>query len=617
MRIAARNTSFESIDLQEALDFVSINHRQGAARPGKNARAYQLLWGNRTIAVAIFSNPRTAKMQRSYTTELFRMAFEDGIRVPGGASKLIKGFIRREQPADLFTYQDGRGELTDVYAHAGLELVSGASDKQILVRDCLTAATAKNNWRDWLSLEQAVRRGPDALLGTTLGERFRSDGSRISNLDLFLEFCGYHLETVPGDRVYSWQNSAVSFYTYRLSSTVDDFYYIGRKMFRSDFPSFDGCLTDGYWGSGGRAFKSWRNQLKPGELVKEVLGIYGSWKEVVAAESRLVGDLYLSDPLCLNATAGGTGIGRPSPAKGELGICETHGETLLFGGNCRRCSATVSIKIKVCSIHGETKHRAQSCFRCVADRTISKKHCSIHGETNHRGESCFQCSNQKAVSRAICTIHGDSAFIGDSCRACAAESSLELKFCAVHGDAIHFGESCRACVSDSYRNIALCAIHGDTVHYGDSCLRCNSSESYSIKSCPTHGESTHQGDSCKSCDSERAISMKDCEIHGPTKHRGDSCARCTAESNVSLRECLVHGKTKHRGDQCYRCFNAASSSGICEIHGETSHTAMGLCRKCLATPKLSDCGIHGETLHRGKSCMKCLAANRKPRAKKP
>lgn len=616
MKVSARATSFEAIDIQEALEFVSANHRQGAARPGKNSRAYQLSWEGRPIAVAIFSNPRTAKMQRDYTTELFRMAFEGDTRIPGGASKLIKGFIRSEQPADLFTYQDGGGELTDVYSHAGLELISEASDKQILVRDGLTAETAENNWRDWLSIEQAVRRGPDALLGTVLGERFRSDGSRMSNLELFLEFCGYHLETVAGDRVYGWQNTAVSFYTYRLSSTVDDFYYLGRRMLRNADPSLDSCLTDGYWGSGGKAFKSWREGQRPGELTKEVLAIYGSWREAVAAEKRLVADLYLTDPLCLNATAGGTGIGKPSRAKGTLEICDTHGESLFFGGSCRKCAVSGSIELKLCDTHGETKHRAQSCFKCVASRSIAQSLCSIHGITAHRGDSCFKCSNQKAVSKGSCPVHGESAFVGDSCRSCAATAGLEIRNCRIHGSSIHFGDSCRSCVYDSFSELSTCAIHGESIHHGDSCLKCNSSNGYSTKSCKIHGESTHQGESCKRCDSEGAISMMICEVHGETKHRGSSCAKCTVESNVTISYCEIHGDTKHRGDQCYRCFNSSSTVAVCDTHGESSHTSKGLCRKCLAAPQLKDCEIHGESLHRGENCMKCLAANRKPRGSK-
>jgi len=91
--IAARKTTVKPVAQDESFAFIERYHRQGLAAPGKGLRSYGLYHSDELLAVAIFCNPRTAGMQRKYTTELFRMAFKTDVRIQGGASKLIKHFL--------------------------------------------------------------------------------------------------------------------------------------------------------------------------------------------------------------------------------------------------------------------------------------------------------------------------------------------------------------------------------------------------------------------------------------------------------------------------------------------------------------------------------------------
>jgi hypothetical protein len=53
------------------------------------------------------------------TYELSRLAFKIGLVVRGGAGKLIKTFIREQNPLELITYADRRWSLGHVYKNLG------------------------------------------------------------------------------------------------------------------------------------------------------------------------------------------------------------------------------------------------------------------------------------------------------------------------------------------------------------------------------------------------------------------------------------------------------------------------------------------------------------------
>lgn len=473
-KVNARDTFVKEIDSEISQKFVSENHRMGSASPGKRFVSYGLFLGEELLAVAQFCNPRTSGMQKQYTRELLRLAFKDGVRVRGGSSKLIGFFIKDKSPVDFFTYQDTSGELTDVYEKSGMTLVSKKNPtKKVLVRNGISFSEAENNRRDWFSIEQVVKRGPDSLIGTKLGEVFRNNGSRKSNLDLFLEDCGYHLEEIPGDRVYDWLNPSVSFYTYRITSTVDEKYYYGRRVIWGDSVSREDCLHDGYMGSGGKKFRNWVAEVGLDNLKKEILSIHSSWKEVVKAESKLIGKLYETDPLCMNTLPGGTGL------------------LMGFTG--------APVSVQECPIHGRVKFTGDHCRICLNQSVVSMKICPIHGETKHQGDSCCRCSKSKSFSMKVCPIHGETKFNGDSCIKCLIGRRNEVKVCPTHGQVKFLNGRCSHCESSKQFTIRNCKYHGETKFKGNSCCRCTSEKTAHSR---FHGKKKKEG--CHLCAAESA-----------------------------------------------------------------------------------------------------------------
>ena len=606
-RIFARKTSLREIDIDLALSFVSENHRQGVAAPGKNTKSFGLLLESELVAVAIFCNPRTAGMQKRYTAELLRMAFKKDARVVGGASKLIKGFLETE-PWDLFTYQDTFGEVTDVYEKAGMTLVSEARPKKILVKNGLTRATAENNHDDWFSVEQVVSRGPDALLGTKLGEVFREDGSRKSNIDLFLEN-GYHLEEVPGDRVYEWRNPNVSFYTYRVTSIEDNGYYIGRHVVQKQNPTIEDCLNDGYMGSGGKKYQAWVSRVGKDSLQKEILGIYGSWSQVIKAEKKFIGDSHLTDPDCKNFQPGGTGMTRIAVSY-LMKSCSTHGLSMHQGDRCVTCENLSRIQMKECSIHGEVKHRGNVCYKCMSESSLSMKECQFHGMGLHQGDSCATCVAEKAIRQDVCDRHERTLFQGSNCLKCSAEKRDSLQYCMKHGEETsHRGNKCVKCFNEGSYSIRGCEIHGETKFKGDVCAKCFNAKSLFEKDCKTHGVTKFRGDSCLKCVNENRKKEQECETHGLTVFLGNTCAKCAAEKSMKISNCLTHGETKFHAGVCIKCRLAKSITlRECDKHGSVKHRG-DKCVRCSyeASVVLRECKIHGETKHRGLNCMKCSA----------
>jgi hypothetical protein len=554
-RVYARATSLSELTLEDGLAFVKQYHSQGIAVPGKNAKAYGLVHDGELLAVAIFCNPRTSGMQRKYTSELLRMAFKAGVRIPGGASKLIRNFLTVSNTHALFTYQATDGEATDVYALAG-GVLKGSSKptKQILVKDGLTHETAANNHRDWFSLELATRRGPDALIGTDFGEVLDDSGKRKSNIRLFIEDCGYHLETVAGDRVYEWQNPDRTFYVYKLTTDENDSYYIGRSSVLKAGVTAKECENDGYLGSGGDKLKVWRAALTPDQIHKDILGIYPTWEKVLQAEKKFIGDSYLTDPNCLNMVTGGhwSGFGAFQP-------------TYLK---------------KLCSIHGETTHRGEKCAKCTGEVGVSYSVCPIHGETAHRANKCMNCLGAQAFELAICEVHGESKHANGVCKSCAAEKSVTTKQCPIHGEVKHIGDKCYSCRAQNVTT-DVCSIHGETLFRHGHCGRCVASDAITTKSCPIHGDATFNGGKCTACQVDKTYGLKECAVHGLTKHQGSVCNSCLMNSNYKLQVCPIHGETKFKGDKCHRCsLSSAYFQADCPKHGVGAFTKTGGCRRC-------------------------------------
>lgn len=607
MRIYARKTTVRSIDQAEANSFVELHHRSGSVSPRSKVVSLGLFNAEELVGVAQFCSPRTARVKREYSVELLRLAFPNEIRVVGGASKLLSHFKLHYSPADVFTYQDTTGETTDVYEHAGFTLVRQASKKEYLVAPGKELGTAKRG--EYYSMAQVVTMGPDALLGTTLGEVLTDAGERKTNPQLFIEELGWHLETTSGDRVYEWIDQNRTYYTYRISASDSDKYYYGVSHVKLGAASFADCATDGYFGSGGKharnKFTNWKVKHRS-TIQKEVLATYSRQAEAYEAEKKLIGELYRTDPNCLNSTTGGKDGGlnfRPADLREsncevhglathrngaclrceqaksrEIKPCPKHGDSLFLGNSCYKCASEGSFKNKTCAVHGNTTFSGDSCKRCAAAKSFSVQSCDIHGETKHRGDNCTVCLADKAVSSMVCETHGETKHIGDMCYRCIRGRTQTEGTCAIHGSVKLWGGSCLRCSLKQAQSLKVCAIHGQTVHRGNHCFKCGTEKAFTRKLCPTHGEVSFRGDTCSKCLGNSLIAEEVCPTHGLTAHKKGKCMKCVMGKATIMKECPTHGLTKHRGDSCFKCRGAKM------IHSRSHKTtSVPGCRFCEAS----------------------------------
>ena len=84
------------------------------------------------------------------------------------------------------------------------------------------------------------------------------------------------------------------YYTYKILFENDD-YYLGQHITDN--------IEDGYTGSG----KKLKERIKTDPFDFEILDFYKSEEELNNAERELIGDLWFTDPKCLNLKEGGTG----------------------------------------------------------------------------------------------------------------------------------------------------------------------------------------------------------------------------------------------------------------------------------------------------------------------
>lgn len=554
--VYARDCSVKILDHDEAQTFVEENHSQGKSRGNQKIISLGLSVGNEVVGVAQFCTPRTARKKREYTTELLRLCFLKDTRVTGGASKLVKNYIKMFSPSDFFTYQDTTGEVTNVYETCGMQFVRQEPKKQYLVSPGKTLSSAERKDKEVFTLESVARLGPDNLLGTDLGEVFHPDGSRKTNIELFTEELGWGLEDTSGDRLYEWVNPDYTFYTYKITAAGSEKYYYGVSHVKKASASVEDCLDDGYFGSGGRTgnnnkFVNWKKKHSD-SLQKEVLQTFPRKSSAYAHEKKLVRDLWKEDPNCLNSRGGGvvTGFNLGQSARYSTANCEIHGESTHSGKSCVACLNSSNISVKSCSIHGEVKHVGDKCCKCRSAKSLRQDSCLIHGDTMHRGDSCLSCVNEETKTVGNCPIHGEVTFQGKTCSTCNRERTISVRECEVHGVTKHFGETCCKCVSAKTFTVKTCPKHGETKHSGGSCIACRESI-YKSGNCEIHGLVTFKGNSCVPC-SNPTVSMKECQVHGVTKHLGEKCYRCR-RSVFELKDCPVHGNTKFQGSLCVKC----------------------------------------------------------------
>lgn len=544
-RFGARQTVVKEISTEDADLFLEKNHRSGSVTKKSSVTSLGLVLAadegtaQDLLAVIQFCRPRTSLKMRKYSHELLRLAFKKDTRVVGGASKLIKHYIRNYKPSDFFTYQDTSGEATLVYEHAGMKFVSQEKKKEYLVAPGKTLATASR--KEALGMAYAVRYGPDRILGTKLGEVFDSSGKRKTNKAIFLEDLGWHIETTNGDRVFEWVDPNRTYYTYKITASGSSKYYYGVSHVKKARATEKDCLEDGYWGSGGPALKRWKKKYSSG-LKKEIIALYDRKMPAYLAEGKLIESAWAKDKKnSLNFHPGGYngGEGLKPPERKAL-HCEKHGVTLhtLFGSGravCGKCIAAPRTSIKLCPVHGLVKHSGDTCYTCYNRSSVRLASCPTHGETKHQGSHCTKCVAKRVNVKKVCEIHGETNFKGDSCEKCVSQKRVYEAECPQHGWGKFQGSVCYKCIQKDHE-VKRCAIHGMTLHAGSSCKKCATGKSWTVEKCPKHGEAKFHAGTCRKCRAEKAVTIKACPTHGETKHRYSICYKCETEKRRAARK---------------------------------------------------------------------------------
>lgn len=112
--LGARKTEVKVIDFPK--DFLSENHIQGAGSPSKVNLG--LFIKEELVATMTFSKPR---FNANYEWELIRYCSLLDVTVVGGASKLLKYFIKSYCPKNILSYSDKRWSTGKLYNSLGFE----------------------------------------------------------------------------------------------------------------------------------------------------------------------------------------------------------------------------------------------------------------------------------------------------------------------------------------------------------------------------------------------------------------------------------------------------------------------------------------------------------------
>lgn len=108
------------------------------------------------------------------------------------------------------------------------------------------------------------------------------------------------------NRLFEWRNPNISFYIYKITSTVSDGYYIGRHVKHMSEDELkqqhkQNLQIDAYMGSGGIKFQNWVKKVGQHTLKKEILKIVATHKQASYQEKKYID---LTDSNCKNQKTG-------------------------------------------------------------------------------------------------------------------------------------------------------------------------------------------------------------------------------------------------------------------------------------------------------------------------
>lgn len=607
MKIDVNYTTVHQVEENQANQFIRKYHLKGVpSKFGRNRYDFGLFYKGDLVCLATFCNSRTPAKAKVYQQELVRLTFKDDVIIKGSIKKLIDTYILKTRPRNFFVYASPEDDHPDVFKQCRMKSRRLGAKHKAIVKDGYNFVSALFAQRDqdkkFLYLDSSmIRLGPTDLLGINLKGKFK-DSEKLSNRQLFIKYCGYHEEVVDAKRLYDFNNLRFVHYIYKITNDdpLDHQYYIGRHSDYRDDPNVeiteDDMINDGYWGSGGTAYKNWKRWTASNNysLVKEILAVYYNWTDEVKAEKDFVGTAFKDDPDCLNQVPGGTLTNVTSLEVYRKGRCPKHGATTFRNGYCCKCSEEKALHMANCPKHGRALFNGTQCYRCQSERNWHIGDCPVHGHTLFCRNTCAKCASTTGYVKDKCSIHGWTQF---------TKKTHQCKICILQKN-----------VANLKRYIGDCPIHGKTKFYDGVCMKCAVVKSYHMGDCPIHGHVMFHGDSCVVCVNNHTVHMAICLIHGLTKFEGDKCMKCNSSKSLHMGYCPKHGYVKFAGKTCLTCKNRRSiMHKYCAKCGKVTGWNGNRCMSCVnrAMYKLKKCPVHGLTKFRGKTCMKCSAAKRK------
>lgn len=146
--IYARNTSICLISHKDKEEFITKHHLQGDVNSKINLG---LMHNNQLVLVASFGSPRFLKNKKN-TFELLRLCSVSGTQVVGGASKIMKYFIKNFMSIDnvLISYCDKRYSIGKVYNAIGFTQIASSPPSFFYINKQGKYAGTRYKWQKHL-----------------------------------------------------------------------------------------------------------------------------------------------------------------------------------------------------------------------------------------------------------------------------------------------------------------------------------------------------------------------------------------------------------------------------------------------------------------------------------
>ena len=119
-KIYARKCNIRELNIKDCNTFLDNNHIQGTC---KSKIKLGLYFNDELVSVMTFGNGRVIMGGKNNEWELLRFSNVLNVNVVGGASKLLKYFIKTYNPNEIISYADKRWSNGNMYERIGFEFV--------------------------------------------------------------------------------------------------------------------------------------------------------------------------------------------------------------------------------------------------------------------------------------------------------------------------------------------------------------------------------------------------------------------------------------------------------------------------------------------------------------